>query len=56
MSGIKSIDLAKKIFNAKRAKKEVFPNNDIPTLVELAVDVCSVNFMLYPELEGIDEG
>jgi hypothetical protein len=47
--------LANTIVKAVKAKQEVFVNNTIPTLVELAIDVVADNFTLYPSLEGVDE-
>ncbi len=52
---IKNHNLATKIYLAKRAKKkDVFPSHDIPTLVEMAIDVVAENLDLYPNLDGID--
>lgn len=45
--------LAMTIFRAKKQNKAAFPSNDIPSLVELAVDVVADNFSNYPGLEGI---
>ena len=36
-------------------KVEAFPSNDIPTLVELAIDVVAENYTLYPSLDGVEE-
>ncbi len=49
--------LAKEIYHAKQKnKKDVFPTKEIPSLVEIAIDVVAENFHLYPGLEGVDRG
>ena len=49
------ISLASKISRARKMKVEAFPSNDIPTLVELAIDVVAENYTLYPSLDGVEE-
>ena len=47
--------LANTIAKARRAQQEVFTGNEVPTLVELAIDVVAANLILYPGLDGIEE-
>lgn len=46
--------LASKIIKARKAHKDVFTENTVPTLVELAIDVVADNITLYPSLDGVD--
>lgn len=47
--------LANTIVKAKRAQQEVFTGNEVPSLVELAIDVVAANLHLYPGLDGVTE-
>ena len=47
--------LANTIVKARRAQQEVFTGNEVPTLVELAIDVVAENLILYPGLDGVEE-
>lgn len=47
--------LANTIVKARRAQQEVFTGNEVPTLVELAIDVVADNLILYPGLDGVEE-
>lgn len=47
--------LANTIVKAKRAQQEVFTGNEVPTLIELAIDVVAANITLYPGLDGVEE-
>ena len=47
--------IAKRIMEARRTKDEAFPNDEIPTLTELAYKVVAANFQRYPELKGIKD-
>ena len=47
--------LANTIAKARRAQQEVFNGSEVPTLVELAIDVVAANLILYPGLDGIEE-
>jgi hypothetical protein len=33
----------------------VFSSNEVPSLVELAIDVVAANIILYPGLDGVEE-
>ena len=45
--------LASKIYKAYKTNTEPFPKNDIPTLLELSIQVVADNFSLYPHLPGV---
>jgi hypothetical protein len=47
--------LANSLVKAKKAQQDVFTSNEVPTLVELAIDVVAENITLYPGLDGVDE-
>jgi hypothetical protein len=47
--------LANTIIKAKMAQQEVFSSNEVPSLVELAIDVVAANIILYPGLDGVEE-
>ena len=45
--------LASKIYKAYKTNTDPFPKNDIPTLLELSIQVVTDNFALYPHLPGV---
>ena len=45
--------LASKIYKAYKTNTDPFPKNDIPTLLELSIQVVADNFALYPHLPGV---
>jgi hypothetical protein len=45
--------IAKRIMEARRARDEAFPSDEIPSLTELAYKVVAGSFHRYPELKGI---
>lgn len=45
--------LASKIYKAYKTNTVPFPKNDIPTLLELSIQVVADNFALYPHLPGV---
>lgn len=47
--------IAKRIMEARRARDEAFPSDEIPTLTELAYKVVAASFQRYPELKGIKD-
>ena len=45
--------LASKIYKAYKTNTDPFPKNDIPSLLELSIQVVADNFALYPHLPGV---